>query len=72
MHQFLTNDKLNKLIQGSYWQIEAGGDVFTFSRLEMGRHNRKISPAEITERMGEAKTVFELFRSTTASKYGTV
>lgn len=64
--QFLSDYHLSRLSRGEYWQIEAEGDMFTLSKVEFtSRENNKV--ADLSERLREARMIFDLFRQSRSS-----
>jgi len=63
VREFLTDDNLSYFSEYKFWQIEAGGDLFTFANLESRRNMGANLQTDPRTRLQEALNLLDLFRS---------
>jgi hypothetical protein len=59
----LSDHVLWRLSRDKFWHVEAGGDLFTFAKFDLGSFGKLSGEVDLKERVKEALIVFDLFRT---------
>ena len=59
---FLTDHMQRRLSRDSFWHIEAGGDLFTFAKFDLGSIGKLKGKDDLKERVREAMIIYDLFQ----------